>query len=109
MSRKGRVFSNGQFAGIIEESDSGYSFSYDPVYLADQNSRPICFAMPKRIEEYTALNIFPFFYGLLAEGVTCRIQCRKLKLDESDYFGRLLKTGSGDVIGSITVEEVVES
>ena len=108
MSRKGRVFSNGQFAGIIEESDSGYAFSYDPVYLADNDSRPICFAMPKRIEKYTASHLFPFFYGLLTEGVTCRIQCQKLKLDENDYFGRLLKTGAGDIIGSITVEEVFE-
>lgn len=108
MNRKGRVFSNGQFAGVIAESDRGYSFSYDPVYLADPDSRPICFAMPKRVGEYTASHLFPFFYGLLTEGVTCRIQCRKLKLDESDYFGRLLKTGSGDVIGSITVEEAVE-
>jgi HipA-like protein len=108
MNRKGRVFNNGRFAGIIEESESGYSFRYDTGFLADQESRPICVGMPKRIAAYNSEYLFPFFHGLLAEGVTSNIQCRQLKIDENDYFGRLLKTGAGDVIGSITVEEVVE-
>ena len=83
-------------------------YQYDQSYLAHQGSKPICFAMPKRGDVYYSQHLFPFFHGLLAEGVTSEIQCRKLKIDESDYFGRLLKTGGDDIIGSITVEEVVE-
>ena len=109
MSRKGRVFNNDRLAAVIEESDSGYKFTYDPEYLADPSAGPVCFAMPKRRESYFSEKLFPFFHGLLSEGVISQIQCRKLKLDEDDYFGRILKTGKGDVIGSITVEEVVES
>lgn len=30
-------------------------------------------------------------------------QCRQLRLDESDYFGRLLATAGNDVIGSVQV------
>ena len=108
MNRKGRVYNNGGFAGVIEEVEAGYIFKYDQNYLLDRNSKPVCFSMPKRVEKYVSRNLFPFFHGLLAEGVTSRIQCRELKLDENDYFGRLLKTGAGDVIGSITIEEVVE-
>ena len=109
MNRKGKVYNNGQLAGVIEENDDGYSFIYDDNYLIDTSAKPICFAIPRRRERYTSKYLFPFFHGLLAEGIAKEIQCRKLKIDESDHFGRLLKTGGGDFIGSITVKEVVES
>lgn len=104
MNREGRVFNNGQLAGILAESDSGYSFVYDLKYLADSRAKAICFAMPKRSEHYSSHQLFPFFHGLLAEGVTKELQCRTLRIDEQDYFGRLLRTAHSDVIGSITVE-----
>ena len=106
MNRKGRVFNHGTLAGILEESDAGYSFRYERAYLTDPNVKAICLTMPKREEAYTSEHLFPFFHGLLAEGVTKDLQCRKLKIDENDHFGRLLKTTRDDLIGSVTVEQI---
>lgn len=48
--------------------------------------------------------LFPFFYGLLAEGVQKRLQCRGLKIDENDHFTRLAETCRQGVIGAAYVE-----
>ncbi len=106
MNRKGRVFNHRVPAGVLEESDEGYSFRYEKTYLAHSSSKAICLTMPKQEEAYTSELLFPFFHGLLAEGVTKDLQCRALRIDENDYFGRLLKTTHGDLIGSVTVEEI---
>jgi HipA-like protein len=65
--------------------------------------------LPKRAEPYASKVLFPFFHGLLAEGILKETQCRKLKLDENDYFGRLIKTAHSDTIGTITVVEQQEA
>ena len=51
--------------------------------------------------------LFPCLVALLAEGALAEVQCRQLRLDERDLFGRLLKTCASDVIGSLRIEEVV--
>lgn len=108
MNRKGSVLNHGVLAGVIEESETGFRFIYDTAYLRDSGARPISCTMPKREEPYEAEYLFPFFHGLLAEGVTKDLQCRCLKIDERDYFARLLKTAKSDPIGSVTIEEVHE-
>ena len=105
MSRKGRVYRGGLFAGRIEELPDGFRFTYDPDYLSSPAARPISLVLPKRPEPYSSPVLFPFFAGLLAEGILKETQCRKLRLDETDLFGRLLKTAHGDTIGAVTVEE----
>jgi HipA-like protein len=50
--------------------------------------------------------LFPFFFGLLAEGDDKKLQCRLLHIDENDPFTRLLKTCTTEPIGGVTVEEV---
>lgn len=109
MSRKGIVYCNGNVAGRIEEIPHGYQFTYDASYLAKPGSRSISRTLPKQPEPYTSKVLFPFFYGLLAEGILKETQCRKLRLDENDHFGRLLKTAHSDVIGAITVTEEPEA
>lgn len=106
MNRKARVLNHHLLAGILEEVDSGFRFTYDANYLLNPEAKPVSRTMPKREESYKSEHLFPFFHGLLAEGVAKDIQCRQLKIDERDYFGRLLKTASEDPIGSVTVEEI---
>ena len=106
MNRKGRVLNQGVLAGVLEETAEGFRFSYDAAYLNGPNARPISRTMSKREEPYESEHLFPFFHGLLAEGVAKDIQCNTLKIDERDYFGRLLKTAREDPIGSVTIEEV---
>ena len=108
MSRRGKVYCRGTFAGCVEEAQEGYRFTYDTGYLAAPQSRPISLTLPKRSEPHASKVLFSFFFGLLAEGILKETQCRKLKLDEHDHFGRLLKTANSDTIGDVTVVEEPE-
>ncbi len=109
MSRSGKVFCGGRLAGRIEERSDGYRFAYEAEYLALPGTHAISLTLPKRSEPFTSAVLFPFFFGLLAEGILKDTQCRKLKLDENDHFGRLLKTAHGDTIGDVTVVEETEA
>lgn len=108
MRRKGKVYCGGKFAGLLEETQDGVRFTYDAGYLVAPGARSISLTLPKRPAPYTAQVLFPFFFGLLAEGSLKEMQCRKLKLDEDDHFGRLLKTADCDTIGAVTVVEEPE-
>ena len=101
---------NGIPAGLLEETPTGFQFHYYRDY-AQQNDLPaISLTLPKRVDKIVESPIlFPFFAGLLTEGAAMHLQCRILKLDENDLFGRLLKTASDDVIGNVTVHEITES
>lgn len=94
---------NGREAGILREQDRGYAFQYQEEYLADPNAPAVSLTLPKTRKNYTSSVLFPFFFGLLAEGNLKAEQCRRLKLDEDDAFGRLLATAGSDTIGAVTV------
>ena len=110
MGRSGRVYRRGMLAGRIEElPDAGYRFTYDTGYLASAEPKPVSLTLPLQVEPIVSPTLFPFFYGLLAEGNLKAMQCQKLKLDKNDHFGRLLKTAGSDTIGDVTVVEETES
>lgn len=105
--QRGAVYYNGQLAGHLEKlGPQEYVFEYDEDYFADSKTKAISLTLPKKQKMYTSTNLFPFFSGLLSEGINKRIQCRLLKIDENDDFTRLIKTAGGDTIGAITVNEV---
>ncbi len=108
MNRIGNVYCQGKLAGRIEERPEGYRFTYDTAYLALENAEPVSLTLPLKSEPYDSAVLFPFFYGLLAEGILKDTQCRMLKLDENDHFGRLLKTAGSDTIGDVTVLDEME-
>ncbi|MDD5675066.1 MAG: HipA N-terminal domain-containing protein [Chitinivibrionales bacterium] len=105
MNKKGLVYYNGILAGELEYRNSEYLFRYDSAYLSENSLPPISFSFPKKKEFYRAKNLFPFFYGLLAEGADKELQCATLKIDENDHFARLLKTAGETTIGAVTVRE----
>ncbi|MBN1309097.1 MAG: HipA N-terminal domain-containing protein [Chitinispirillaceae bacterium] len=105
MNRAGTVFYNGIKAGRIEQRDGEYIFTYDNSYLADPSLPPISISFAKNRSEYHSAELFPFFFGLLAEGANKQLQCASLKIDENDHFSRLLKTTENTTIGPITVKE----
>jgi HipA-like protein len=109
VNRSGKVYCRGVLAGRIQQMPDGYRFTYDPQYLASAATKPISLVLPKQREPVLSRVLFSFFYGLLAEGILKETQCRKLKLDENDHFGRLLKTANSDTIGDITVVEEPEA
>lgn len=106
MSRQGVVYRRERVAGVVEETTTGYRFTYAADYVADPTQPPISLTLPKRTAPYESPTLFPCLIALLAEGALAEVQCRSLRLDEQDYLGRLLATCAGDVIGSLRVEEV---
>jgi len=63
-------------------------------------------SFPKQKAAFESAVLFPFFFGLLAEGENKALQCRILKIDEADHFTRLLKTCTTETIGGVTIREV---
>lgn len=103
-----KVFLKDRFAGILRKNSEGYTFIYDDSFLSDPHSKSISFTLPKQKKEFHSAHLFPFFHGLLTEGFATKIQARKLKIDEKDYFKRLIKTAQSDTIGCVTLEEINE-
>ena len=107
MSRQANVFNNAVLAGVLEKTDSQeYLFAYTQEYLTDENKPAISLSLPKQRQQYQSRTLFPFFYGLLSEGINKQTQCRLLRIDENDAFSLLLSTAHDDTIGAITVKEI---
>ena len=104
-SKTGYVYYNGRLAGKIRYSNDTYVFVYDGLYISDPDAPSISLTLPKTKKEYRSTVLFPFFFGLLAEGTDKELQCRVLKIDEKDHFTRLLKTAGIETIGAVTVRE----
>jgi len=104
--RKANVYYNGELAGILVKTTHEYYFIYSDKYFYDKNKPAISISFPKTQKEYKSNYLFPFFFGLLTEGVNKKIQCKNLKIDEKDYFTRLIKTAHTDTIGAITIKEI---
>ena len=102
--KRARIYENRNLAGLLEETETGYRFTYDPGFLADPASPPLSATLPKRASPFDSPHLFSFFQGLLAEGSLKDLQCQILKIDEDDSFGRLVRTARLDTIGSVTVE-----
>src|ERR1035437_2320854 len=101
-NRKAEIYYNDKLAGILSKENDKFHFQYDNDYLEDKNTPSISLSLPKRKEAFVSNLLFPFFYGLLAEGDNKEIQCRTLNIDENDHFTRLLRTAQIDTIGAIT-------
>ncbi|MFN8349052.1 MAG: HipA N-terminal domain-containing protein [Spirosomataceae bacterium] len=100
---KATVYYNQALAGYLEKTEKGYTYRYSDAYLA--SAAPlISFSFPKSPTVFESPFLFPFFSGLLSEGINKEIQCKGLKLDENDDFGRLLKTAGTETIGAVTVK-----
>ena len=103
---KASVYNNKVLAGTLEKSKDGFIFTYSDEYYNDDSKPAISLSLPKNQKEYHSIYMFPFFSGLLAEGVNKQIQCRTLKIDEQDDFTRLIKTATTETIGTITLKQV---
>lgn len=104
--KKAQILYNSIPAGILSFDNNEYKFEYLKEYLADINLPAISLTLPKQTEPFYSKILFPFFFGLLAEGENKAIQCKLLKLDEDDHFTRLLKTANNDIIGAVSVKEL---
>lgn len=99
--RKAQIFVNGISAGILEEGENEYVFTYH----SDYQRSPISLTMPVKQSVYKFKQFPTFFEGLLPEGDLLTALLQKYKLDKKDYFGQLLEVGK-DVVGAVTIEEL---
>lgn len=92
------------FAGVLSETDEGYSFAYDQDYLQDERASAVSLTLPLTEETYTSRTLFPFFDGLIPEGWLLDVVSHNWKVDEQDRFGLLL-VACRDAIGNVTILE----
>ena len=90
------------FAGILKETDYGYSFVYDDDYLRSKNPTAVSLTLPLQEEEYTSKTLFSFFDGLIPEGWLLNIVSHNWKIDRKDRFGLLL-VACKDPIGNVQI------
>lgn len=105
--RTAYVYVRNTFAGVLRETDEGYSFKYDGGYAANTANAPVSLTLPLRKEEYTSKWLFPFFDGLIPEGWLLNIVTHNWKLDSRDRFGILL-VACKDPIGAVSIRSEME-
>jgi HipA-like protein len=103
-TRSATVLYNGIPAGTLTKAGSIYRFAYHQDYLDRKGSRPVSLTLPLQPVVYESNVLFSAFVNMLSEGANKRMQCRLLKIDESDYFSLLLATAKDDGIGPITIQ-----
>ena len=103
--RNAYVYVRDDFAGILKETDSGYSFLYDTQYLNTAQASAVSLNLPLREEAYTSKTLFSFFDGLIPEGWLLNIVTNNWKINQSDRFGLLL-VACKDPVGNVSVNEV---
>ena len=99
----GKVYCCDTLAGTLTRDSEGFVFRYDDAYFSNSSLPDVSATLPKTQVEYRSKVLFPFFFGLLAEGVQKERQCRELKIDERDHFTRLLETSAYGAIGAVYV------
>lgn len=103
--RRAEIFVQDRLAGLLDEHDRGYRFSYAPDYLADPAAMAVSLSLPLRAEPYEDKRLFPFFDGLIPEGWLLELAEQTWKLDPRDRMGLLLAC-CRDCIGAVGVVPV---
>ena len=103
--RKAYVYVRNVFAGVLSETDSGYTFSYDEDYLRSEKASAVSLTLPLSGTPYFSGTLFPFFDGLIPEGWLLGVVSRNWKIDTKDRFGLLL-VACKDGIGNVSISEV---
>ena len=102
--KRGKVFVQNAFAGIVEQNEGFYSFTYDDAYLKSPNPKPVSLALPLRSEPYKQKMMIPFFDGLIPEGWLLNIITTNWKINSRDRMALLL-IACRDCIGDVSVVE----
>ena len=100
--KKGKVFYNDKYAGIITEDENGYLFTYDEEYINLKNATAISLTLPLQKKSYSNKTMLPFFDGLIPEGWLLDIAENNWKINPRDRMSLLL-TFCKDCIGAVSV------
>ena len=100
--RKAYVYVRNEFAGILSETDEGYSFAYDEEYIKKEEASAVSLTLPLSQKEYVSKTLFSFFDGLIPEGWLLEVVSRNWKIETKDRFGLLL-VACKDVVGNVSI------
>jgi serine/threonine-protein kinase HipA len=104
VTRRGHVYIQDRYAGVIEQSEDGYVFAYSVGYLAEKDPLPVSLTLSLRAEPYFSKTLFPFFDGLIPEGWLLDIAVKTWKVNPRDRMGLLLSVCK-DCVGAVSVME----
>jgi len=102
MAAKGKVYLDELFAGLIQQDEDGFSFTYDKEYLKVETAVSISLTLPLSEKPYYSKVLFPFFDGLIPEGWLLEIAQNNWKIDGKDRMSLLL-TVCNDCIGNVSI------
>ena len=102
--RTAQVMVRGELAGLLSETDEGYTFEYDSKYLEKESPSPVSLTLPITDTPYSSKTLFAFFDGLIPEGWLLDLVVKNWKLDARDRFGILL-VACKDPIGNVSIME----
>lgn len=105
MIKKGQVFYNNILAGVIEQADGEYRFTYNKSYLKDKKNKSISVTLPLQKEPFIEKTMIPFFDGLIPEGWLLNIAETNWKLNRKDRMSLLLAL-CNDCIGAVKVIDI---
>ena len=103
MNRSGKVYFKNQFCGVVSETEEGYAFSYDAVYLQSESAQSVSLTLPLTEKSYSSKTLFAFFDGLIPEGWLLDIAEKNWKIKYTDRMGLLLACCK-DCIGAVSVQ-----
>lgn len=67
-ARSADIFMFDVLAGVLQETDEGYLFTYRPTYLERSDAVAVSLTLPLRVEPYLSRTLHSFFDGLIPEG-----------------------------------------
>ena len=102
--RQGEVYYQNLKAGLIEQGDGLYRFTYDENYLKHKDAKPISLLLPLQATPFEDKNMIAFFDGLIPEGWLLNIAEKNWKIDRKDRMGLLLNM-CHDTIGAVTIKD----
>ncbi len=105
-----KIFKCGILTGFLKRTDNGCEFRYDEAFFQQAHSAGISFHMPKTRKALAnnGVNLFPFFAGLLPEGLRLKALTKNLKTSADDLFSIFAAIGS-HVIGDVYAEPVEQA
>ena len=66
--RSAYIYVRNVFAGVLAETDYGYSFAYNEEYLQTENATAVSLTLPLTANKYRAKTLLTFSDRLITEG-----------------------------------------
>ena len=103
--KQARIFMKDNFAGTLTEDENGYTFVYDPSFLANESAEAISLTLPLGEARYISTMLHPFLDGLICGGWLLEKKKKNWKISGRDRMSLLLACCK-DCIGAVSVQPV---